>query len=306
MKIFFSGRNQGNSIRYSKGDRFFYALIDILLVLCLVIVLYPIIHVVSASFSSGAAVAAGRVKLLPVEPTLAGYEEVLGYRDIWSGYKNSLIYTTVGTVINLFCTILAAYPLSRKDLKGRKWMTFLITFTMIFNGGIIPNYILMQRLHLLDTMWALVLPNAIIVSNFVICKNHFENNLSSELLEAAKIDGCSDINYLVKIALPLSKSIVAVLLLYYAVYHWNSFFDAMIYLRDDSKYPLQLILREILVLNEVSMDIMSDPEMLAKLEQSRELVKYAVIVVSSLPVLIIYPFVQKYFVSGRMAGAVKG
>ncbi len=306
MKSLSIGKKSGNSIRYSRGDRFFYAIIDVILVLCLIVVLYPIIHVVAASVSSGAAVAAGRVKLIPIEPTLAGYREVLGYKDIWTGYKNSLIYTIFGTAINLFCTVLAAYPLSRKDLKGRKWMTFMITFTMIFNGGIIPNYILMQNLHMLDSIWALVLPNAIIVSNFVICKNHFENNLSHELLEAAKIDGCSDINYLLKIALPLSKSIMAVLLLYYAVHHWNSFFDAMIYLRDDAKYPLQLILREILVLNEVSMDIMSDPEMLARLEQSRELVKYAVIVVSSLPVLIMYPFIQKYFVSGRMAGAVKG
>lgn len=293
-------------IRYSKGDRFFYAAIDIFLFLCLVVVLYPIIHVLSASISSASAVAAGRVKLLPVEPTLLAYKEVFGYKEIWTGYKNSIIYTVVGTAINLVFTVLAAYPLSRRDLGGRKWITFLITFTMIFSGGIIPNYILIQKLGMLDSIWALVLPNAIIVSNFVICKNHFENNLSNELLDAAKIDGCSDFGYLMKIALPLSKSIIAVLALYYAVHHWNSFFDAMIYLRDNAKFPLQLILRQILVMNEMSMDLLQDPVLLEQITQSRELIKYAVIVVSSLPVLIMYPFVQKYFVAGRMQGAVKG
>ncbi len=303
-KLYLRGGTAG--ARISKGDRFFYILIDILLLFCLIIVLYPVIHVISASFSSADAVAAGRVRLLPIEPTLAGYKEVFGYRDIWIGYKNSAIYTFVGTLINLVFTILAAYPLSRDDLNGRKWLTFMITFTMIFSGGIIPNYILMQDLHMTNTMWSLVLPNAIIVSNFVICKNHFQQNLSHDLLDAARIDGCSDFNYLTNVALPLSKSIIAVLTLYYAVFHWNAFFEAMIYLRDDAKYPLQLILRDILVLNEVSLDMMSDPELMEAIAQSRELIKYAVIVVSSLPVLIMYPFVQKYFVSGRMAGAVKG
>ncbi|MCT4597193.1 MAG: carbohydrate ABC transporter permease [Vallitalea sp.] len=299
-------KKNNKKLKMGRKDKMFYGFNDFLLLLFFIIVLFPLIHVISASFSSPDAVAAGHVKLLPVGFSLAGYKEVLNYKPVWIGYRNSLFYATVGTFINIIFTILAAYPLSRKDLKGRKLITILITFTMIFNGGLIPTYIIMQKLGLVNTAWAMLLPNAILVYNFIITKSYFENNISEELLDASKIDGCSDVKFLLKIVLPLSKSIIAVIGLYYGVFHWNSFFQAMIYLRDESLFPLQLFLRDILVLNEVSLEMMSDLELMAKMENMRDLLKYSVIIVASIPVLMVYPFIQKYFVKGRMEGAVKG
>ncbi|MCT4544812.1 MAG: carbohydrate ABC transporter permease [Vallitalea sp.] len=298
--------NKNKKLKMGNKDKLFYGLNDLLLLLFFIIVLFPLIHVISASFSSPDAVAAGHVKFLPVGFSLAGYKEVLNYKPVWTGYRNSLFYATAGTFINLVFTILAAYPLSRKDLKGRKIITILITFTMIFNGGLIPTYIIMQKLGFVNTPWAMLLPNAILVYNFIITKSYFENNISEELLDASKIDGCSDVKFLLKIVLPLSKSIIAVIGLYYGVFHWNAFFQAMIYLRDEALFPLQLFLRDILVLNEVSLEMMSDLELMAKMENMRDLLKYSVIIVASIPVLMVYPFIQKYFVKGQMEGAVKG
>lgn len=289
-----------------KGDTIFYSVNNTLLFIAFIIVLYPLVYIVSASISSPDAVVAGKVWLFPVDFTLDGYKEVLNYKPIWTGYSNSLFYASVGTFINVVFTILAAYPLSRKDCYGRKYLTFMITFTMIFTGGLIPTYMLVQNVGLLNTRWALILPNLINVQNLIITKAFFQQNLTDDILEAAKIDGCTDFKFLIKIVLPLSKPIIAVIALYYGVFHWNKFFDAMIYLNDKSLYPLQLFLRDILVLNEVSAEMIADPEQMEAIEGMRELLKYSVIIAASIPVLIAYPFVQKFFVKGTMAGSAKG
>jgi len=287
-------------------DSVFYMVNGIYLTIAFLLVAYPILFIVSSSFSSPEAVSSGRVWLFPVDFSLAGYKELLSYKPVWTGYYNSFIYAIVGTTLSVTFTILGAYALSRKQLYGRRVFMFLILFTMIFQGGIIPTYILMQDLNLIDTRWAVILPRLIVVFNFVITKNFFENNIPEELYEAAKIDGASEFQFFTKIVLPLAKPIIAILVLYYAVFIWNSFFDAMIYLRDKNLYPLQLILRDVLILNEVSTDMMADPELLQELEGMRDLLKYSLIIVASLPVLVAYPFIQKYFVSGRLAGASKG
>ncbi|UUV20118.1 carbohydrate ABC transporter permease (plasmid) [Fusobacteria bacterium ZRK30] len=288
------------------SDSIFYLVNGIYLTIAFLLVAYPILFIVSSSFSSPEAVSSGKVWLFPVDFSLAGYRELLGYKPVWTGYYNSFFYAIVGTTISVTLTVLAGYALSRKQLYGRRLFTFIILFTMIFQGGIIPTYILMQDLNLIDTRWAVILPRAIVVFNFVITKNFFENNIPDELYEAAKIDGASEFQFFIKVVLPLSKPIIAILVLYYSVFIWNSFFDAMIYLRDKSLYPLQLTLRDVLILNEVSSDMMADPDLLQELEGMRDLLKYALIIVASLPVLVAYPFIQKYFVSGRLSGASKG
>ena len=290
--------------KVASGDRPFNAVVMIIAALALVVTLYPLIYVVSASLSSPLDLIAGRVWLWPVNFTLEGYKVVLAYERIWAGLYNSIIITVVGTVINLFVTIIAAYALSRKDLKLRKPILFMFTFTIIFSGGLIPTYLLVRNLGLFNSLWALMLPNAMSVFNFMITRTYFSNNIPMEMLESAKMDGCSDFRFLVKIVLPLSGAIIAVITLYYAVAHWNSFFSAILYIRDTTKQPLQVVLREILILNstEQMMEGTTKLEALYLAEQ----MKYSLIVLASLPLLIAYPFVQRYFVKGVMIGAIKG
>lgn len=290
----------------ASGDTWFYRFNELMMVLVFIIVLYPLIYIVSASFSSADAVIGGRVWLFPVEFTLDGYKEVINYGPVWTGYFNSIIYAVGGSMISVVLTILAAYPLSRKHCYGRKPLMFIITFTMIFRGGLIPTYLVVKNLGLINTRWALVLPLAINVYNLIIAKSYLEQNITDELQDAARIDGCNDFKFLTSIVIPLAKPIIAVITLYYVVAQWNSFFEAMIYLRDKSMYPIQLFLREILVMNEVDASLIVDPEEMEAIEGMRELLKYSVIIVSSLPILAAYPFVQKHFVKGRMAGSVKG
>ena len=288
-------------------DKVVYFVNYVLLTLLLVIVLYPIIYIVSCSFSSGDALMSAKVRFLPVEPTLESYETVFEYDSIWTGYLNSIVYTVSGTALSIALTLLAAYPLSRDDFRGKKFFTVLFVFTMMFNGGLIPTYLLVKNLNLTDTMWAVILPTAVSAYNMIVARTFFKQSIPKEMLEAAEIDGCTDFRFFCKIVLPLSAPIVAVLCRWVAVGLWNSYFNPMIYINSESKYPLQLVLRKILLMSQVDFTTASvDPEKLAKNQYLSEMLKYGTIVISSLPLMIIYPFVQKYFVKGVMIGSVKG
>ena len=293
-------------IRKTHDDRVFSAFVLLYLAVAFCVVLYPLIYIISSSFSSTRAVTSGRVWLLPVEPGLTGYKAVFEYRPVWIGYLNSFIYMILGSTVNVAMTLLAAYPLSRKDLHGRGFWTFLFTFTMFFSGGLMPLYILMSNLKLLNTRWAMILPGALSVWNMIITRTYFQTTISDELREAGELDGCNDMRFFLAIVLPLSGSIIAVIWLFYAVAHWNAFFDAVIYLRTRELYPLQVFLREILVLNSIDNNMLMDVRELEAREGLRELLKYALIIVASFPMMALYPFVQKHFVKGIMIGSIKG
>jgi multiple sugar transport system permease protein/putative aldouronate transport system permease protein len=290
---------------YSRDDKIYYAVVYTILAFFLVVVLYPLIYVLSASFSSALAVTSGRVFLWPVDPGLAGYKAVFKHPFILSSYRNTFIYTITGTVINLSMTMIAAYPLSRKDMPGNTLFMFLFTFTMLFNGGMIPDYILMRELHFIDTIWALVIPGAINIFNLIIART-FISSIPPSLLEASRIDGCPDFRYFTAILLPLAKPVMAVITLYYAVAHWNNYFSAFLYLNTYNKLPLQLILREILNANNMDTSMVVDLAMSEMTQNLADLLKYSLIIVSSVPVLIMYPFVKKFFVKGVMIGSIKG
>jgi putative aldouronate transport system permease protein len=283
----------------------FDAVIYLISLVVLIVVLYPLIYVLSASFSNPALVIEGQVYLLPKEFTLEAYSRVFMDQTILIGYKNTIIYTVVGTLVNLILTVLAAYPLSRKDLPGRNLFMFYIAFTMFFSGGLIPSYLLIKQLNLIDNFWVMVLPTAISTYNLIVMRTYFQNTIPMEIQESAFIDGCNNFRLLWSIVLPLSKPILAVILLFYAVGHWNAFFNAMIYLRDENKYPLQLIIRGILLQNQFD-GMGTDTIGLQDRVLLSEGIKYAVIIVSSIPVLLLYPFVQRYFIKGIMIGAIKG
>jgi len=292
-------------VRHSGSDRRLEMILILIMLIVGLVMLYPLLIVVSTSFSSPGAVTSGKVWLLPVDFSLAGYRAVFRTNDVLIGYRNSLFYMIVGTVINLSMTLLAAYPLSRDDLPGQGILMKLFTFTMIFGGGMIPNYLLMKDLHLLNTVWVMLIPGAISVYNMIITRTFIKTNIPKEMLEAAKIDGCSDIQYFLKIVLPLSGSVIAVIALYYAIAHWNTYFNAFMYLNDKELYPLQIFLKNILVSNQVEAELIVDEQVQA-IEGIAEVLKYSLIVVAVVPVMIIYPFVQKHFVKGVMIGAVKG
>jgi putative aldouronate transport system permease protein len=297
------------AIRSSAADRAFDALNVTIIVLVTASVLYPLLYVISASFSSVNAVMSRRVWLWPVEPTIVSYKAMFEHRLLTRGYLNSFFYMTAGTAINLFVLILASYPLSRKDLPARGFFTFLFVFTMFFSGGMIPSYLLVRNLGLVDTRWALLIPGALSVYNMIITRTYFEKNVPGELLEASQMDGCNDLRFLLQIVLPVSSPIIAVMALFHAVSHWNAFFNALIYISNSKFYPLQLVLRDLLFLSQLPqavLDSMMDNEKLTEAITVQELMKYSVIVASSLPVLMIYPFVQKYFVRGILIGSLKG
>jgi multiple sugar transport system permease protein/putative aldouronate transport system permease protein len=300
---------KNNITRDTANDRIFMIIIYIFLSFYLIAVLYPLIYIVSASFSSPAAVNAGRVWLWPVKPTLVAYNAVFENHKIWSGFLNSLFYMIAGTILNLIMTMLAAFPLSRKEFVGKEIFTIIFVFTMYFSGGLVPLYLLICRLGLVDKRLVMILPFAMSVWNMIICRTFLQNTIPDELFQAAELDGCSEGRFLFCIVLPLSKPVLAVLALYYGVYHWNSYFYAMIFLSSPRLYPLQLVLREILVLGKIDTSTIATT-MEAKLLEEQQglaaLLKYAVIVVASVPVMCIYPFVQKYFVKGIMIGSLKG
>lgn len=296
---------QRKIIRQSAGDRLFDAVLYAAAFAVLLIVLVPLVFVVSASFSDPDLVLRGKVLLWPKGFTTTAYRMVFQNADIWMGYRNTVFYTLAGTAINLIMTVLAAYPLSRREMKGRRFFTLLILATMYFNGGLIPTYLWIKKLGLENTVWAMLIPVAISTYNLIVCKSFFENSIPQEIYESALLDGCASARVLFSIVLPLSKAIIAVLVLYYGVEHWNSYFNALVYLRRRELQPLQIILREILLLGETEQMGSNDVGMGDKIKIA-EAIKYSVIVISSVPMLILYPFVQNYFVQGVMVGAIKG
>jgi putative aldouronate transport system permease protein len=285
-------------------DRVFMIGVYVLLTTFLLVVLLPLTYIVASSFSDPLAVSAGRVTLWPVGFTLEGYQRVLGDAQILTGFANSLFYTGFGTLVSVALTVAIAYPLSRKDLWGGGAITMAVVFTMLFAGGLIPTYLVVQSLGLLDTRFALILPQAVGVWQVIIAAVFFRSTIPDELYEAAQLDGAGDLRFLWSVVLPLSKPLIAVIALMYAIAQWNSYFDALLYLRDPSLYPLQLVLRNVLILNESApgMDAAAQIER----QQLADLMKYSLIVISTVPVMLIYPFVARYFTKGIMIGAVKG
>lgn len=289
-----------------REDMAFSFMVYVLLAFVLIIIAFPLIYLVSASFSSPQAVISGRVWLLPVDFTIKGYEAIFKDSSIIRGFLNSLYITVVGTGINILMTVMMAYPISRKKFYGRKAFTMFMMITMFFGGGLVPTFLLINHLHMYNTFWAVMVPGCVGITNVIICRTYFESSIPEELYESASLDGCDDFGFLIRIVLPLSKPVLAVLVLYYAVGHWNSYFNEMIYLEDKVKYPLQVVLRQILIMSQVADEMMLDFSAAEQAQGMADLLKYSTIVVSSLPMLILYPFIQKYFVKGVMIGSVKG
>ncbi len=293
-------------VRLSLDDRAYYAFSYAYIVFLTLLVLYPLIYVVSASFSSPIAVSTGKVILWPVDLSLEGYKAVFRNANILIGYRNTLFYTAVGTAFNVFMTLICAYPLARKGLPHRGLIMFLFSFTMLFGGGMIPNYLLMRDLKMLNTVWVMIIPGAISVYSMIVTRTFFQTNLPDELLEATRIDGCSDAKFFTMFVIPLSKAIIAVIAMQYAVGHWNSYFNAFIYLSDNRLYPLQIFLREILVQSRINLNDVVDPETAIAQQGLAELLKFSLIIVATAPILCVYPLIQKYFVQGLMIGSLKG
>lgn len=299
-------------VKDTPADKAFMIFVYIFLIVALFLVLYPLIYIISASISDPNLVNSGEMFLLPKGITFDGYKTIFQNESIWRGYANTIYYTALGTAINLALTLPTAYALSRPDFYGRGIFTSFLIVTMFISGGLIPSYLLIKNLHMLDTVWALVLPGAVSVYNVVVTRTFFQSTIPREMEEAAIIDGCSDFKLFTKVVLPLSTPIIAVMALFYGVGHWNSYFSALIYLSDKTKYPLQMVLREILVLSDMSSNSMnanmteSAAAMLFSKQQLVQVIKYGVMIVSTLPVIMVYPFLQKYFVKGMMIGSVKG
>jgi len=299
-------------IKETTADKIFLIFVYIFLITSLILVLYPLIYVISASVSSPHYVNSGEMVLLPKGFTLDGYRLIFQNQDLWRGYLNTIYYTLLGTSINLIVTIPCAYALSRPEFYGKKFFTFFMLVTMFISGGLIPTFLLVKNLGMLNTVWALVLPGATSVFNIVVTRTFFQSNIPREMEEAAIVDGCSDFYLFIKIILPLSTPIIAVMALFFGVGHWNSWFSALIYISDRSRFPLQLILREILVLNdmfsmpEASTMNNSMAEFMHSRQQLTQVIQYGVMIVATLPIIMIYPFLQKYFVKGVMIGSLKG
>lgn len=295
------GRRIGRSSSDIVFDIFTYIVMTLTLIACA----YPLYFILIASVSNPMQIALGKVILFPKEFSLDGYERIFSYGKIWTGYANTILYTVLGTSINLVCTITAGYAFSRKEMVGRRFMLRLVAFTMFFGGGMIPTYMLVKGLNMTDTIWAMVIPNAVQVWNLMIARSYFESTIPDELLDAASIDGCGTLRFFARIVLPLSPAIISVMVLFYSISHWNAFFNAMLYLSKPQLMPLQLILRDILLSNQ-STSMVDDVATLLERQKVAETLKYGVIIVASVPVLILYPFMQKYFVTGMMVGAIKG
>lgn len=293
-------------IEMPMDDKIYFTFAYLYIILLLIVVMYPVIFILSASFSSPNAVSTGKVVLWPVEPSLEGYTTVFKNPRVMIGYRNTVFYTVVGTLINVFMTLICAFPLARKKLPHRNFFTFLFAFTMIFSGGMIPNYLLMRDLNILNRVWVMLIPGAISVYSMIVTRTFFISTIPDELIEATQIDGCNDFRFFVQFALPLSKAIIAVISMQYAVGHWNSYFNAFIYLSDKNLYPLQIYLREILIQSKIDLSDIVDPEMAIAKQGLADLLKYSLIVVATAPILCIYPFIQKYFVQGIMIGSLKG
>ncbi|MFI2857747.1 carbohydrate ABC transporter permease [Paenibacillus sp. JSM ZJ436] len=296
-------------MKSSFGDQVFEWSNRFILFLVTLVVLYPLVYVVSASISDPQYVNTGQMWLWPIDITLDGYRRVLDNPDIWIGYRNTIIYTLLGTSLNLLLTIPCAYALARKDLYGRNVISGIFLLTMFFNGGLIPTYLIIKNLNLLDTPWVLIVVGGASVWNLIVARTFFQNTIPRELEEAAEVDGCSHFSLFLRIIIPISGPIIAVMALFYGVGHWNQYFNALMYLQDRSLFPLQLFLREILIVNEMNANMMMDGESMAAMaEQAKiaDIIKYAVIIISALPLLILYPFLQRFFIKGILIGSIKG
>ncbi len=288
------------------SDKVFDAIVWIFLTVVSILVLYPLIYVVSASFSSAQAVMAGRVWFLPVEFSVSAYDAVFKNSAIMTGYMNSFLYMVLGTSLNIVMTLLCAFCLSRKEFFGRGIMGGMLVFTMFFSGGLIPTYLLIRDLGWLNTVTAMIIPNAMNAWYVILMRSFMNSAIPEDLYESANLDGCTPYGMLWRITVPLSGSIIAVVALYVAVGIWNSYFDAFIYLTNKDLYPLQVVLRNILILNQMDFNVVQDLRELATRQGMSNLIKYAIIVVSSAPLLLLYPFVQRFFVKGIMIGSLKG
>ncbi|WP_135553649.1 carbohydrate ABC transporter permease [Paenibacillus cymbidii] len=290
----------------SSGDRLFGLFVYAVLALIVLLVLYPLVFIVAASVSDANAILRGEVWLWPRGFHWGGYTKVLTNNEVLVGYGNTLLYTALGTALNVAMTVCAAYPLSRKQLWGRNMVTVFLVFTMFFSGGLIPTYLLIKSLGMLNTMWAMIVPGAVSMWNIIIMRTFFQASIPGEILESAEIDGCSELRMLMRIVLPLSMPIIAVMILFYSVGHWNSYFSALIYLNDRHKFPLQLFLREMLVQDTMTDSISYLNKDLVAQMMKAETAKYAAVIIANLPILMLYPFLQKYFTKGMLVGAIKG
>jgi len=299
---------KNNRIKISLSDSVYLGIVYIFLFLFTLIVLYPLIYVVSCSFSSAESLVQGQVFFLPVNPGLQGYHAVFSNKQVWRGYYNTIVYTALGTAIGVMVTITGSFVLSRKEFPMRNFITALFTVTMFFGGGMIPFYLLIKNLRLVDTIWAIVLPGAFNVWLGIVGRTFIQSTISEELFEATSLDGGSYFHFFTRVVLPLSKPILAVLALNFAVGHWNSYFNALIFFNDFDKFPHQLVLRNILISNKIDPASLNatDAKTLMEKQYLAELMKYSLIIVSSAPLLIVYPFVQKYFIKGVMVGSIKG
>ena len=292
-------------IKLSLSDKIFYSIVDVLMVITIIIMLVPIMNILASSFSSGAAVNSGKVGIIPVDFTLDGYKMILKSDKLVLGYKNTIFYTVVGTAINVFMVVIGAYPMSRKDFKPRHIIMKIYSFAMYFSGGLIAQYLLYQDMGLVNSRWVMLLPGAFSISNMIVTRTYFETNIPDELLESSKMDGCSDFRFLLQMVIPLSKAIIAVMILFHALGHWNAYFNAYLYLSDERKYPLSLFFQQ-LIGGVVTQGMTEDANNQGIVDETKDLLKYTLIVVTTLPACCAYPLVQKYFIKGVKSGAVKG
>lgn len=291
-----------NKIKESFGERAYSFVVYALLACFCLLILIPLLHIVAGSFSDPMALLRGEVSLLPKGFNLDMYAKVFKDSDIWNGYWNTIVYTVVGTCISVALTACGAYPLSRKDFFGRNVIMGLFAFTMFFTGGMIPTYLLVKQLGMLNTIWALVLPSAVSTYNLIIMRTFFQTTIPNELVESASLDGCNDLGVFFRIVIPLAAPIFAVMVLFYGVAQWNSWFPALLYISDRDMYPLQMVLREVLIQSDISNMAGSSGDV----EIIGDGLKYATMVIATMPIMCLYPFLQKYFVKGVMIGAVKG
>ncbi len=295
----------GVKVQKSRTDKIFDFFLYTISTIIVIVMLYPMYFIVIASFSNPADVYAGNIVLLPKGITFKGYQKLLEYSQLWVGYKNTILYAALGTVISLVVNVPTAYALSRKDLCGRKLFTVFYLIPMFFTGGLIPTYLIVKDFGLLDNFWVMVLPFSVITYYIIVARTFFNNSIPGDLWEAAQIDGCGNLGFFFQIVIPLSKAVLAVIALWTAVGQWNSYFNALIYLRNPDLQPLQLVLRNILISNQ-TISSMSTGAAAVEAKQMADLIKYAIIVVSSAPIMCMYPFVQKHFNQGVMLGSLKG
>ncbi|MFC6332908.1 carbohydrate ABC transporter permease [Paenibacillus septentrionalis] len=296
-----------HTTRKSISEISFSILLGLICAFIFLLIAYPLYFIIIASISDSVLVSTGKVLLFPKGISFFGYSEIFQDSRIWTGYRNTIFYTVAGTLVNLLVTLPAAYVLSRREFKAGTFIMFAFVFTMFFNGGLIPTYLLMKDLHLINTVWVFIIPFCVNVFYLIIARTFFENSLPKELYEAAAMDGCSHFTYFIKVALPLSKALISVIGLYYLVGHWNNFFTGLIYIRSNELQPLQIVLRDILLSNQVfSGGAGTGGSAGGYAQRYADQIKYGVIIISTLPILLVYPFIQKYFDKGVMIGSVKG